>query len=88
MWGSLTLAPIIYENSPFNTLVWGSLRLAPLKWYEQGKMAFSLSSRTATVNFYICNEVGVMITMAVYVCGKNVSVVKKGALWDNTSTSR
>ena len=29
-----------------------------------------------------------MITMAVYVCGKNVSVVKKGALWDNVSTSR
>ena len=30
-------------------------------------------------------EVGVTVTMAA--CGKNVSVVKKAALWDNTSTS-
>ena len=31
-------------------------------------------------------EVGMTITMAA--CEKNESVVKKGALWDNTSTSR
>ena len=31
-------------------------------------------------------EVGVTVTMAA--CAKNVSVVKKAALWDNTSTSR
>ena len=47
------------------------------------------SSRTATVKILqhlFATEVGVTITMAA--CGENVSVVKKGALWDNTSTFR
>ena len=43
-------------------------------------------SRTATVKILFAAEVGVTVTMAA--CGKNVSVVKKGALWDNTNTSR
>ena len=48
-----------------------------------------MCSRTATVKILqhlFAAEVGVTVTMAA--CGKNVSIVKKGAPWDNTSTSR
>ena len=49
-------------------------------------MSISDSSRTATVKTLFAADVGVTVTMAA--CGKNASVVKKGALWDNTSISR
>ena len=76
-----------FDSYPWIKSIYSSIMYMPS--YLLTVHGMGTHSRTATVKILqhlFAAEVGVTVTMAA--CGKNASVVKKGALWDNTSTSR